>query len=437
VEQVAAWEREVGKQRQYGHRRAEATPLYQVVSAGRDKLVGSWELLFQHQYGALRNEVVESFDKFLECGILRYGCGRAHCTNPECNHSELIPFSCKQRCLCPSCDAKRAVLFAEKLEHEILLKLPHHHVIFTLPKRIRPYFRFDRSNLSILYQAAWQAWAACVAEQCPEGKTGAILALHSAGDLLSWHPHAHSLCLAGALLPDGSFMPLKIDAQQLCKQFAQRVLAALVAKELISKEVADAILSWEHSGFSAFIGERIEASDTKQRLFVGRYLKKCPISNERLSVSVHGKDTVVHLAASKQDRLDAELAIPLLEFLALLQCHIPSRWEQTTRFFGVYSCRARGMEKARAEAERAGDDESLAITSNYLPESGRRPSPLWAECMKRVFEVDPLQCPKCKSPMKLKAFITDASEIARIAKNLGICLAQAPPPLPCTIPLAA
>ena len=95
------------------------------------------------------------------------------------------------------------------------------------------------------------------------------------------------------------------------------------------------------------------------------------------------------------------------------------------------------MEKARAKAERVGDDDSLAITSNYLPEPAGRPSPLWADCMKRVFEVDPLQCPKCKSPMKLKAFITDASEIARIANNLGICLAQAPPPLPCSIPLAA
>ena len=204
VEQVAAWEREVGKQREYGRRRAEGTPLCQVVSAGRDKLVSSWELLFEHRYGSLRNEVAESFDKFLECGILRYGCGRAHCTNAECNHLELIPFSCKQRCLCPSCDAKRAVLFAEKVEHEILLKLPHHHVVFTLPKRVRCYFCYDRSNLSILYQAAWQAWASCVAEQSPEGKTGAIMALRSAGDLLSWHPHAHALCLAGAILPDGA-----------------------------------------------------------------------------------------------------------------------------------------------------------------------------------------------------------------------------------------
>ena len=70
---IPAWEREVAKQRRYSHRMAEATPLYRLVSAGRDNLVQSWELLFQHRYGALRNEVAESFDKFLECGILRHG----------------------------------------------------------------------------------------------------------------------------------------------------------------------------------------------------------------------------------------------------------------------------------------------------------------------------------------------------------------------------
>ena len=58
------------------------------------------------------------------------------------------------------------------------------------------------------------------------------------------------------------------------------------------------MLTWEHTGFSAIIGECIEAADTKQRLFVARYLKKCAISNERLSVTIQGKDTVVHLATA-------------------------------------------------------------------------------------------------------------------------------------------
>ena len=434
---IAAWEREVGKHRQYGRREAIRTPVYQIVSVGRDKLVQSWELLFQPHYGVLRNEVVESFDKFLECGILKHGCGRAHCTNPACGHTELIPFSCKQRSLCSSCDAKRAVLFAERLEHEILLKLPHNHAIFTVPKRIRPYFRFDRTNLSILYQAAWQAWTACVSEVCPTGKTGSVMALHSAGDSLSWHPHCHALCLSGALLPDGTFMPLKIGTEKLCAEFQQRVLAALVEKELITQEVVDNMLSWEHSGFSAYIGDAIEPTDTKQRLFVARYLKKCPVSNERLTLATNGKDTTVHLRASDPNKPATDRTFLILEFLALLQCHIPSRWEQTTRFFGVYSCRSRGVEKVLAEAERVGDDNVLSITNNFLPDSSARPSPLWAACRKRIFEIDPLVCPKCQSPMKIMSFIVDPDEIARISKNLGICEPQAPPSLPCVIPLAA
>jgi hypothetical protein len=68
---IPAWEREVAKQRQYARRNASATPLCQIVSAGREKLAQSWELLFQYQFGGLRDEILESFDKFLECGILK------------------------------------------------------------------------------------------------------------------------------------------------------------------------------------------------------------------------------------------------------------------------------------------------------------------------------------------------------------------------------
>ena len=42
-----------------------------------------------------------------------------------------------------------------------------------------------------------------------------VMALHSAGDLLAWHYHLHSIVPAGALLPDGSFLRLWIDAEKL------------------------------------------------------------------------------------------------------------------------------------------------------------------------------------------------------------------------------
>jgi hypothetical protein len=57
--------------------------------------------------------------------------------------------------------------------------------------------------------------------------------------------------------------------------------------------------------------------------------------------------------------------------------------------------------------------------------------------MKKVFELDPLLCPKCGGQMKIKAFITIPCEIDRITKNLGVPNQRAPPRLKFVLPTAA
>ncbi|MCB0339487.1 MAG: hypothetical protein KDD53_07785 [Bdellovibrionales bacterium] len=52
--------------------------------------------------------------------------------------------------------------------------------------------------------------------------------------------------------------------------------------------------------------------------------------------------------------------------------------------------------------------------------------------MKRIFELDPLECPKCSAQMKIKAFIHDGKEIERITKNLGLKSWIPPPKIPKT-----
>jgi len=49
--------------------------------------------------------------------------------------------------------------------------------------------------------------------------------------------------------------------------------------------------------------------------------------------------------------------------------------------------------------------------------------------MKRVFEIDPLECPKCGANMKIKAFTLEQSEIKRLSENLGEVPWRAPPPI--------
>ena len=54
------------------------------------------------------------------------------------------PLSCRGFYLFPSCSRKRTLLFAEHLTNEVLLKLPHRKLVFTMPKTLRPFFRHDR-----------------------------------------------------------------------------------------------------------------------------------------------------------------------------------------------------------------------------------------------------------------------------------------------------
>jgi hypothetical protein len=54
----------------------------------------------------------------------------------------------------------------------------------------------------------------------------------------------------------------------------------------------------------------------------------------------------------------------------------------------------------------------------------------WAACIKRIYEIDPLECPKCRAQMRIIAFIQDKHSIKDIMKAQGIPDFQAPPPIP-------
>ena len=109
-----------------------------------------------------------------------------------------------------------------------------------------------------------------------------------------------------------------------------------------------------------------------------------------------------------------------VEFLAELSAHIPKIYESLTRYFGRYSCRRRGERAKLAPPPEKPE-------SDYRREF-RRSS--WAACIKRVYEINPLECPKCKAQMRIIAFIQDEHSIKDIMKSQGIPDFQAPPPIP-------
>lgn len=419
------WERSRKKQLGYARRRPEQTPLYRLIYQYRDEFERRWEQLFQEKYGALRHEVLEAFDAYLNCGILAHGCARAQCE--KCNHSELIAFSCKRRGLCPSCDTERAHIFAEHLEEHVLVKEAHRHLIFTIPKRLRVYFRFNRGLTKYLYQAVWESWNEYLEEKLPGVAPGMVMALHTAGDLLHFHPHIHGIALDGGIDKTGTFERLpELDTLKLETLFSDKVFRALRRENLITDDVIDNMRSWQHSGFSVFSAEPLMGDDRNARLFLARYLKKCPVALSRMNIVEQGGKTLIEYTRKLDDGEELRKFSPL-EFLAELSVHVPNIWEQTTRFFGHYASRTRG--KLRVERKKRLRSTPLPLFSPEEFEPKRPVSKQWAIWIKKVYEVDPLKCPKCGEQMKIKAFVHDLHEIERLTKNLGLHSWRAPPPL--------
>jgi len=62
-----------------------------------------------------------------------------------------------------------------------------------------------------------------------------------------------------------------------------------------------------------------------------------------------------------------------------------------------------------------------------VPPEGFGKNSAWATFIQKVYEIDPLECPRCSGPMRVISFITDPLVVRRILEHLGLWLANARP----------
>jgi len=132
--------------------------------------------------------------------------------------------------------------------------------------------------------------------------------------------------------------------------------------------------------------------------------------------------------AAGPERVDA------LEFVARVLAQIPEPRKHLVRYYGYYSNAARGKRRKLDQPAEAEDSAAADPTPSEVSNLKR----CWAELLRRVYEVDPLLCPKCGSQIKVIAFITEPQVIRRIVD----CLekkgrTQRPPPVPVATPALA
>jgi hypothetical protein len=410
------------KEKVYRPRHPEKTAFYSVLFHYFDRFAGEYEERFEKEYGRWRNVISQTVGKYLDCGNLKRGFARIRC--PQCREEYLLGFSCKVR-LCPSCSAKRSVLWADFVSSKVLQPVKHAHVVFSIPKILRIFFKFNRKLLGELCRCAWKAFGSYMGECMGKGvQPGGIFSIQTAGDSLNWNPHIHAVVCLGGYGPDGSFQGLeRFDTGALRRLFEAYLMKMLVGKGLITRELVEKILSWSHTGFHVYCGTPLET--VEEVVKVGYYMIRPPASASRLK-SGGGVLRYEARAVGDVGGYDASLFEPrgetfdYLEWIARLTSHIPDKGAQTVHYYGAYSNKHRGVVRKRVAAgtgqAAAGDGKGQESEGADFERPTRKQ---WAALVKQIFEADPLICPRCKGKMKIVAVIEKASVIDRILKHLG------------------
>ena len=87
--------------------------------------------------------------------------------------------------------------------------------------------------------------------------------------------------------------------------------------------------------------------------------------------------------------------------------------------YGAYSNKSRGVQK-KSEQSAKGE---IVITDFVPPKKSC--SKTWAALIKKIYEVDPLSCPRCSHLMRIISVIDQQETIEKILKHLGLWQPQA------------
>jgi transposase len=169
----------------------------------------------------------------------------------------------------------------------------------------------------------------------------------------------------------------------------------------------------------------------KKRESLAQYLARPPISLKKVSFeSFHGK-VLFHTHYNDYFKENLKL-FDASDFIALLTLHLPSKGVQYLRRYGLYSSRSRGTwadkphvaalapegwKQKRPDSQDSHEGQNIYDADAPVCSTERRAA--WARLIAKVYEVDPMVCARCGSPMRILAIITDPEEVKKILRHLA------------------
>jgi hypothetical protein len=313
------------------------------------------------------------------------------------------------------------LLFAEKLQDHILQPVAHRHYTFSIPKALRGLFERERRLLSLVSQTAYESIRKSFQQLLHRNdvQPGVVASLQTFGSFAAnFNPHCHDLVTEGVFTPQGEFLPLPTPATyrlaDIEERFRQLLLKRLHRAERLSEGFMNKLLQWNPSGFSVHAEQLVFDNEPERLEKLASYLTRAPIKFGSITETPEGRVSVttpIHPLTG-----NTVLLLDPLDWIHAICQQIPDRAQHLTRYYGAYSNRTReALFQNNSSRISSPQLEQLTTTGGKTSKPSRAN---WARLIRKVFEVDPLLCPKCGSEMKIIAVLTDPKVVDRIIRHL-------------------
>jgi len=365
-----------------------------------------WKDYYSRHSGEIKEYQKKVVERFIKCGDPKEGYALVEC--PNCGESYFIPFSCKSR-TCSSCEEKRIIEWSDWLCEEVLLPVNHRHITWTIPSELNKYFI---DNIWLLKQFMKTADDIAKYYYCTKGKAGIITALHTAGSRITVNVHAHMLLTECQIkngfleegktleegVEEGKVLPLpSVPFRQINHLWRNKILALLCNTGNLDKNYEAELKKKYPKGFIVYHTAKSTSNNPEEAKRIASYLLRPPVQKSKIirydqkqkKVTIRYKCGVDGCFKNiyKHESMDTD------EFIRRTIQHILSYHIQKIRYIGLYSQKFRGMQN-----KRMGIETKKNTRNNYRVK--------WRKLIKRIFQIDPMECMQCGKQMKIKKIIT-------------------------------
>lgn len=337
--------------------------------------------------------------------------------------------SCRNR-HCPKCQGLSQARWIQERKARVL-PVAHAHVVFTLPRALRPLASRNRKVVfDLLFRAAADTLLTFGADERWLGaQIGVTAVLHTWTRDLRFHPHLHCIVTAGGLSTDGTCWvaprfksAFLFPVRALAKVFRARFLAGMeraYRQGELRLEGTCAALA-DPKVFSEFIGRLYGprwhvysktpfGGAAHVFEYLGRYTHRVGISNQRLvRLDEHG--------VCFRTRGDNTTILPGPEFIRRFLQHVLPAGFVKIRHFALY---ASGHVAGRLRLAR--DLLAPATPAPELPAGDAPDTPIqseWTEQLRQLTGLDVTLCPRCGEQARIRVPLPQTLP----------CLPRPPPP---------